>query len=269
MDANVTAVLRCNPVCSATFSRCVVALMLSVLALSVVGCRSPMEKMLAKEPRWERLAKFIASEPTFGSLDVKKEPFPDPKNPLHKEIWEALWQKGRVGDGCGSICDYYGSYLVTLSGFGCHFRWSYFYVPRYRAVLDGNESMAFNLFKGDMNATLTNALILVQHLAAVSGRESFIVNGPDDIPHTSFKEYNPDIRFEDWLLAKGITIKPPAFVKKNDESGFNSFSEYHIFLYMPLGGQLFRYEVRCRGGQIVEVRRFLMGDDIGDCWYIA
>ena len=102
----------------------------------------------------------------------------------------------------------------------------------------------------------------------MGGYEAFVVNDASDIPHTSYLKDNPGLSFSDLLSSKGITIRPPSIVKKNEDVDYSSYSEYTVFVYMPCAGQLFRYEIRCRRGQIVDVNRFLIGDDIGDCWYI-
>jgi hypothetical protein len=229
-----------------------------------------MQKRLAEYPDWQKAARYIASKPPCEVSDLVWQPFPDLKNPLHVQIWNALLKEGDVGDGFGRICNYYGLYLVTISGSGGGVQSfsSYFYDPKNHFVLNGNEGMAFSFYRGNREATLTNAIALVQHVLAVDGFQAFVVSNATDIPHTEFTKDNPGLSFKNWLLSKGITIMLPTFIKKNEHTDMNGFSEYNVFVYMPVGGQLFRYEVRCREGYISESVRYLIGSNIGDAWYL-
>jgi hypothetical protein len=53
-----------------------------------------------------------------------------------------------------------------------------------------------------------------------------------------------------------------------DDDGYIGYSECSVFAYFPLGGQLFRYEVQCKRGRIVKVRRALLCEGVGDGWEI-
>ena len=103
---------------------------------------------------------------------------------------------------------------------------------------------------------------------AVGGYEGYIVDDCSQIPHTAFDAKNSDISFEQMLSAKGIVIRPPTLLKKIDAIDDRDHSEYSIYVYNSCGGRVFRYEVRCQNQRINDVRRFLLGSDIGDCWYI-
>src|SRR5262249_18250476 len=112
--------------------RCVISS--TVTALLVMGCQSPMQKVLRQYPHWEEAAQALAAEKPNGISGLTREPFPNLSDSLHVEIWKALHMRGKVGDGFGSICRYnrdpkFGCYLVTVSDFRGHRRESYFYVP--------------------------------------------------------------------------------------------------------------------------------------------
>ena len=249
-----------------TMNRCTFTLILTALTLSVAGCKSPIQKLLAKCPGWKQEAQYIASQKGSNGSGLAKEPFPNLDNPTHMEIWKALWKNGKVGDGFGSICSYYGFYLVTVSDLGGYARSSSFYDPTNRFVVDGSPYMDICLYGGDKTATTTNVVVFVQHLLAVSGDKAFIVNDASDIPHSSYLKDNPALSFSDLLSSKGIAIRPPSIMRKNEDAQRSDYSEYTVFVYTPCGGQLFRYEVRCRRGQIDGVERFLIGAEIGDFW---
>jgi len=249
-------------------NRCGFILILTALTLLAAGCCSPMQKMLAQSPGWEQSAQRMASRASSHASGLVKEPFPDLNNSIHAEIWNALLKKGKIGAGFGSISDYYGFYLVTVST-GWNEGWlSSFYNPTNHFVLEGSEYLALSFYGGDKTATQTNVVALVQHLLAVSGDEAFVVNDSDDIPHAVYSKDNPGLSFHDLLSSSGITIRPPSFVKKNEDANQGGYSQYSVFVYMPLGGRLYRYEVRYWHGRIDEVRRFLIDADIGDCSYI-
>lgn len=242
----------------------------AALTLFVSGCVSPMQKKLAEYPNLQKSAQYMAANPPCKASGLAWQPFPDFRNPLHLEIWKALKKKGDVGDGFGRICNYYGFYLVTVSEeeAGIQSFPSYFYEPKNHFVVSGNEGIAFSLYRGNREATPTCALALVQHVLNVDGYQAFVVSNATNIPHTIFTKDNPGLSFKDWLLYKGIAIAPPTLIKRNEHAEVNGFSEYNVFVYMPVGGQLFRYEVRCRDGRISELVRYLIGSDIGDAFYL-
>jgi hypothetical protein len=233
----------------------------------VLGCKSPIQQRLARYPDWQRGARSMVRNSAWEKSGLVKEPFPNLDDPLHKEIWMALWKKGMIGNGFGSICNYYGFRLVTVSEWPFQHYLSSFYNPTNHGVMPGDERMALNLYGGDHEATLTNAISVVRHLLALNGYEAFIVSDADEISHTAFQKENPDLSFKDWLSSKGILIRPPALVKKNEAADHTPYSEYTVFVYQPCEGWLFRYEIRTYQGRIFGTERFLMGKDIGDCWY--
>ncbi len=232
-----------------------------------------MQKRLARYPGWEKSAQAVAAKHPYDRSGLNREPFPDLSNPLHVEIWETLYKNGKVGDGFGSICTYngdpkHGCYLITISDLFGQKRVSYFYVPNGRWVIDGTDSMALNYYAGDMRATLENVQQLVANLSILLGYEAMIVEHAEEIPHTQFQKENTRVSFVELLSSKGITVSPPQFLQKNEDAEYSGYSEGNVFVYMPCGGQIFRYEVRCRHGKIVNARRFQVATDVGDCWYI-
>jgi len=249
------------------------AISLTLTGFLLMGCRSPMQKVLARYPHWEKSAQALAAEHPSDMSEVARQPFPNVNNPVHVEIWKALRKKGKIGDGFGSICRYnddpkYGCYLVTISDLFGHSRVSYFYVPSGGWVINASDSIAFNYYPGDKSATLENIRQFVARLSMLLGYEAFAVEHAGDIPHTQFHKENPQLSFTDFLSSKGVTVSSPQFLQKNEDAEYGGYSECNVFVYMPCGGQVFRYEVRCRHGQIVDAKRFLIATDVGDCWYI-
>ncbi len=238
------------------------------LAIFLSGCRSPMEGYLSRCPNWDRAAQHMAAERQSESAGLAWAPFPDLRNPLHIQIWKALWDKDRIGDGLGCICNYYGVYLVTVSAGGDHGRLSSFYDPRHQRTLEATEGLGFNLYRGDRKASVGSIRRLVEHLLAVNSYGGFIVDGCDQIPHDRFEKDNPNLPFPDFLAAKGITIRPPSILSKNEEADYSRYSECSVFAYRRLGGQILRYEVRCEKGKITTVEEFKLAADVGDCWGI-
>ncbi len=230
-----------------------------------------MQNVLAHYPHWDKAAQHMVSEQNSDAIGLVWEAFPDLSNPVHREIWNVFWKKGKIGDGYGAICDYFGSYLVIQSDRDDHGRLVSFYAPRLHAVLNGKENMAFYLYGGDKDATLVNIHNLVEHLLVVNGYKASVVDDCNQIPHREFEKDNPNVPFSDFLGAKGIIISPPRILKKSKgaEYGANKeWSECNVWAYEALGGRVFRYEVQCENGRITDVEKFLIGDDIGDCCYI-
>jgi len=197
-----------------------------------------------------------------------KEPFPNLNNPLHRKIWMDLWKKGRIANGFGSICDYYGFFLIAIDSSPiCEPLFS-FYDPTNRFVLPANERMALDFYGGDKEATVTNAISVVRHLLALNRFETLIVSDAEDIPHATFIKDNPALSFKDWLSSKGIVIRPATLVRKNENADHTAYGECTLFVYQPCGGMLFRYEIRSWHGRISDIQRFSIGNDIGDLWYL-
>lgn len=236
----------------------------------ISGCASPMQKVLARYPHWEKFAQHMTLERNSNEIGLVWETFPDIHNAIHRDIWNALWEKRQIADGFGTICDYYGFHLVMQSTMDDHGRVALFCKPSTHLVVSGRYDMAFALYGGDKSATIGSIRVLVKHLLAVSDYEAFVVDDCNQIPHKTFQKDNPSVPFSDFLGAKGITIVPAQILKKNEraDSDDSAYSECSVFVYRPCGGDVFRYEVRCKNGRIVGVERFLLGDDIGDCWYI-
>jgi hypothetical protein len=232
-----------------------------------------MQKRLAKCPGWEKSAQALAAKHPYDGSGLVREPFPNFDNPVHLEIWEALRKKGKVGDGFGSVCTYngdpkHGCYLITISHLLGQSRVSYFYVPSGRWVIDATDSTARSYYPGDTIATPENVRQFVATLSILLGYEAIAIEHADDIPHTRFQKENPLLSFMELLSSKGITVSPPQFLQKNENAEYSGYSECNLFVYMPCGGQVFRYEVRCRHGQIVDAKRYLIATGVGDCWYI-
>lgn len=240
------------------------------LVLFAVGCSSPMQKTLAKYPNWQKMSQFMATNvPGVGS-DLTWHPFPDPNNPGDKQIWNALWENHAVGNGFGRVCNYYGLYLVTVAGAPVEPK-SFFYDPGNQVVFHADDGAALAHYQGNREATASNAVALVRHLLAIDSFPAFVISNATDIPHNYFSKENPGVSFEEWLRSKGIAITPPTLVKAEKDPEFGPLggnSEYNIFVYMPCGGRLFRYEVQCGRGWIGEVKPYQIADNIGDCWYI-
>ena len=231
---------------------------LAALSFLIAGCSSPMQKTLAKTPDWKKYSQHIPIEHNSVPNDLTWQPFPDPSNPLHREIWEAAQKHGEIGDGFGIICRYYDSYLVIVANSSWQGFSSFFYDPKFHFVNEANYSLAFTLYRGDRAATATNVISVVQHLLAAEPYESFVVSDPNDIPHTQFSKDNPNVPFREMLLAKGIMITPPIF----------KYNEFNVYVYMPVGGQIFRYEMECGKGIIFRVTQYRIADRIGDAWYL-
>jgi len=212
----------------------------------------------------------MASKGMAHPGDLDWQPFPDFKNPLHAQIWKALLKKRDAGGGFGRICNYYGLYLVTVASenSGLEEFPSYFYDPKEHFLFPAFEGNAFSFYKGNRKATPTNAVALVQHILAVDGYDPFVILNSEDIPHTIFAKENPGKSFNEWLLSKGIVITGPILVKMNQRPDLGPYSEYNVFAYRAVGGELLRYEVECRGEYISELRRYLIGEEIGDCQYL-
>jgi len=245
-----------------------VILAFAAVAIFVAGCRTPMKRHLARYWHWEQAAQHMAAEKNAAPVGLVWKAFPLQNDPVHVEIWKALWEEGRIGDGWGAICSYYGFYLVTVSDPFNHHRLSSFYDATNHWVLRGSEDFAFDLYGGERTAAVASIRQLVQHLLAVSGYEAFLVDNCYEIPHTAFRQDNPNLSFADFLAAKGLGIGPPMILKKNEQGEYSPYSECSVFAYMPCGGQVFRYEIRCEGGRVSRVERFLVATDVGDCWYI-
>lgn len=245
-------------------------LLLGVLALFAAGCASPMQKVLSRNPQWQSNGQHLAAEKNSYSGGLVWQPFPDLNNPVHLEIWKSLSKNGNVGDGYGAICNYYGAYLVAISvsNSGIYNPASYFYFPKQHSLLDGSVDLACTWYKGDREATETNAVSLVEHLLAINEYKSFVIYGPNDIPHTAYLKDNPKLPFEEFLASKSIIITPPSRIRVNGGDGVMGFDGYSVFVYMPCGGEIYRYEVQCSEGHIHDVTRFLIGQEIGDCWYL-
>lgn len=243
---------------------------IAALALIAVGCRTPMQKRLAKDPNWQKMSQYMAIHAPNGGSGLIWHPFPDPNNPDHQRIWNALWKNHVVGDGFGCICNYYRLYLVTVSDVPGK-PVSSFYDPKTQIVFDANYGTALAHYHGNRRATASNAVALVEHLLAVNTFPAFVISNATDIPHATFSKENPGRSFNEWLLSKGIVITPPTLVKVNKslEGRPGGDSEYNIFVYMPCGGRLFRYEVQCGLDWIGEVNPYCIADSIGDCWYIV
>lgn len=254
----------------------------TVLTVLISGCASPTQKKAAENPDWKRaffwrdathgqkVAQDMASNGPSAGTTLVWQPFPEANNPLHRQIWNALWEKGHIGDdsediGIGRICNYYAVYLLIVSGFADK---SYFYDPKSHLLLDGDVQNAFSFYRGNLEATQTNVVTAVRSLLAVEAYETSIINDASEIPHTGFTKDNPGLSFKHWLFSKGIAITPMTLTKKNEHAEMNAYSEYNVFVYKSCGGQLFRYEVRCRKGYISYIRRYLIDTDIGDAWYL-
>ena len=228
-----------------------------------------MQKTLAEHPGWQQSAQQMASEFTSNSNGLTWQPFPDPNDSLHCTIWETACKNKEIGDGYGIVCDYYGLDLVIVSDVAVPERTSsFFYVPAFDYILGGDEPTAFTRYLGPREATLTNVITLIQHVAAVKGHPVFVVNDANDIPHSKYQMDNPGLTFNEMLSARGITISPPVYLDKNVDTLGNNYGEYNLYVYMPCGGRLFRYQVRCLGGQFYNVNSYFIGADIGDCWYL-
>lgn len=244
------------------------SLVVAALALLAGGCRTPMKVYLAGCPNWERAAHHISADKNSEPAGLAWQAFPDLHNPVHAEIWKALRDKNRIGDGAGSVCNYYGFFLVTVSDYRNGWT-SSFYDPTHRRVLlEDTEHLAFRLYGGERKAAIGSIRRLVEHLLAVDGYKALIVDDCNQIPHTGFQKENPNLPFAGLLAAKGITIRPPSILSKNDIADYGGDSECSVFAYRHLGGEILRYEVRCLKGKIIEVKRFTLATDIGDCGYI-
>jgi hypothetical protein len=245
-------------------------LFLCVLAFFAVGCSSPTQRVRSRDPHWQSNGQYMAAEKNSYTGGLVWQPFPDLNNPLHLEIWKSVQKNGYVGDGYGAICNYYGTYLVTISvtSAGVYTPVSYFYFPQYHSLIYGRDQAAFDWYKGDRKATQTNAVLLVKHLLAVNEYKSFVIYCPDDIPHTAFQKDNPKLPFAEFLASESIIITPPTLMRVNGYNCQGGDGAYNVFAYMPVGGQIYRYEVRCSLGNIEAVRKFLIGEEIGDCLYL-
>ncbi len=126
---------------------------------------------------------------------------------------------------------------------------------------------ALRITRATKSATLGNIRRLVAHLAVLRGYEAFAVENAADIPHSCFQKENPQLPFADFLASKGVVVTPPG-VRLVEDVDYGAYSECNLFVYMPCGGHLFRYQVRCQDGKIVETRRFLVAALVGDWWGI-
>jgi hypothetical protein len=229
-----------------------------------------MQKKLAEHPNWQKISQLMASNAPGEGSGLVWHPFPDPNSPKDQKVWNVLWKNHDVGDGFGRICNYYGLFLITVSDDPVE-PLSLFYDPKNQMVFGASDLNALALYHGNREATASNAVILVQHLLAISSYPAFVVSNATDIPHTSFSKENPRRSFKESLLSKGIAITPPTLVKFNKDAEWGAPGgniEFNVFVYMPCGGQLFRYEAQCEHGLIGEVLRYHIADNIGDCWYI-
>ena len=166
----------------------------------------------------------MAAEKNSEGSGLVWQPFPDTNNPVHQEIWKAYLKTEKVGSAYGAICNYYGVYLVTVSSGGLvEDRTSFFYDPKNHNVIVYNDGNALAFYKGNRQATPTNAVRLVQQLAAADGYKSFVVIKPNDIPHTGFSEDNPKLSFEEFLASKSIIIIPPTLMRVNGDDNLNGY----------------------------------------------
>ena len=249
-----------------TMKRCRFTIIVVALTFLLMGCRSPKYTALPPDPHWQQDAQILTAEKNSEGSGLVWQPFPDMTNPLHREIWKAHFKNDKVGTAFGAICNYYGVYLVTTT-YDMDFRDSFFYDPKNHYVFEHAEDRASMFYKGNREATPTNVIKFVQQLAAANGQKSFVILNPNDIPHTAFSKDNQKLSFEEFLASKSIIVTPPTLMRANGDDYHRGYEAYNVFVYMPCGGQLFRYEVRC-GQYLGETTRFLIGEDIGDAWYI-
>jgi hypothetical protein len=220
--------------------------------------------------RREGIVQSMLADHRANGSGLVAVPFPNPTDPVHQEIQKALTSDGKTRDEFGIVCEYFGAYLVKVCGFADH-RYSYFYFPTNHQVTEAAEEIGFARYGGDMHATASNAIRLVQHLLAVDGYKKYVVNDWRDIPHSRHSRRNPTLPFGDFLQSKGIIVHPPVMVTQNedaDESARIGYSECSVFAYSPLGGRLLRYEIMCKQGRIVTFRKAVLGEGIGDAWLL-
>lgn len=248
--------------------RCRFVMIAIVGVLFLWGCRTPIQEV---NPHWKQGAQMMAAEKNSEASGLVWQPFPDFDNPLHQEIWNAYFKKRKIGSAYGTICNYYGVYLLTVTFNDMSTEpVSFFYDPGHHHVFEYNynNGLALAFFKGNREATPSNAIVMAQHLAAANGSKSFVVTNANDIPHAAFSKDNPHLSFDEFLASKSIIITPPVLMRINGGDYYRGFDAYNVFVYSPCGGQLFRYEIGCRDGHLSGVRKFLIGEEIGDCWYI-
>jgi hypothetical protein len=207
----------------------------------------------------------MAAEQNADRSGLMWEAFPDLRNPVHVKFWKALWEKRRMGDGFGSICNYYEFYLVTVSDFLGMYRKSSFIDPTRHLVIGGDEHRALDFYGGERNEASIRHVM--EQLLAVNAYKAFIVEDCNQIPHKAFQKDNPNLAFEEFLRAKGITVRPPSLLQKNERAEISGYSECNVFAYSPYGGEVYRYELQFTNGLVTRVERFLIATDIGDCWY--
>lgn len=237
-------------------------LVAAVSLFLVSGCRTSKQEL---NPHWQKAAQVMAAEKNSEASGLVWQPFPDYNNPVHREIWKAYVKKGKIGSAYGTICSYYGVYLVTAVFASMDIEpESFFYDPRLHGVIMCSDSIALMFYKGSQEANPTNAVTLVQHLSAANGFKSFVVTNSANIPHTAFAKNNPKLSFERFLASKSIIIAPPSLMRLDGDDYYKGYDAYNVFVYEPCGGELYRYEVRCHDGRFGGIRRFLVGAEIGD-----
>jgi len=244
---------------------------LLLVALLITGCQSPMQRVLSKKPNWKKGAEALADKPQSDRSGLVREAFPNIENPLHVVIWNTIHRKANIGDGFGWIAQYnsgkFECFLVMLSAHEGHSRVSYFYDLAGPWVTDTSDFLGLARYNGDLGATLENARQLVSRLAVFQGYEAFVVDSALDIPHSRFQKENSHLTFTDLLVSKGITVSPPRFLPI-EIADYGAYTECDIFVYIPCGGQLLRYQVRCQHGKITDAKRFVVCTQIGDWWGI-
>jgi hypothetical protein len=246
-----------------------IGLQLVTSAESGATGENTIRKVIEATPLWETVSRRIISYNDATGSGLKKMPFPDVKNPVHVGIWNALKEEGKIGDGFGTICNYFGVYLVNIS-INDQLVASYFYDATNHTVHYANQGEAFARYKGNREATITNIIALVRNLLAVTGEEAIIVDSPEHIPHKMWQTNHPKESFSRYLRAKGIDLHEPEMLKGRenfDEAGWRESSECNVFAYFSHGGEVIRYEVQFRKGHIVGVDTYVLGRGLGDCWY--
>lgn len=231
-------------------------LILATLTFLLAGCSSPMQKTLAQYPKWKERSQSMAAKHNSDGSGLAWQPFPDLDNPLHHEIWNTLRKNGRIGLGCGCICKYDACYLVIVPDPMDEEYLSSFCFPPHPYVANADYSAAYTHYRS--NRQTTNVVAIVRRLLAVEGFECFIINDANDIPHAEYSKDHPDVPFKDMLLAKGINITPPTL----------KYNEYNVYVYMPCGGQIFRYELQYYNGIIGHPSRYCIASEIGDFYGI-
>lgn len=236
-----------------------------VLGLSLVaGCQSPIEKTLGRHPNWQRKSQRMISECRENASGLERVPFPDLSNPVHRKVWEALYKRDKIGEGFGTICDFFGFYLVNLHDENVA-NASYFYEPTNGLVISGDDGTSGVLYGGDKTASVTNIVKFVRYITDVSGYRTFLITDAEQIPHSRYPFLYAEQSITDFLVSRGVSIGPPTLLKRKLLDG-EEFVECSVFVYEPCGGDVFRYDVQCRDGKIIGFDKYKVISGVGDFW---